>query len=559
MQFNLIDERWIPVRRRDGSSDKIAPHEVTKGFADNPVVALDAPRPDFNGALIQFLIGLVQTTAAPDDEDDWEELLASPPSPESLYERFMTVHDAFNLGGDGPRFMQDFEDFTAEYSSVDGLLIESPGIHAQELNTDHFIKRNTVIGICPCCCATALFSLQTNSPSGGPGYMTSLRGGGPLTTLVLGDGNHDSVWQLLTLNILEKTKFLNICGNINLIEKKSIFPWMGTTRKGKRKKGDQFTGECTTPEEAHPTAMFWAMPRRIRLNFKNLTLGICDICGISSSSIIASHKKAPGGASYEGWLHPLTPYYEKNATMDKLPVHAQPGGISYRHWLGLVSNDLKDKKTPARIVHEFINNRQRKDWQFRLWAFGYDMNKAKSRCWYESIIPLLYLDPRIRAQYEQNVAGMIRAAAKIGENLRIAIKNSIHGDPIFNPLTKEIKWQYKDIKKLPANEDKCRSKILHETRGMTSLIAMEAAFWQNTESQFYSSLLGLKSALESGNDINQEMKKWHNALCHEAQKLFDAYAWEGAIEDTDPKRAVYARKELDKFNHSKIVRELIGL
>ena len=145
MQFNLIDEKWIPVRRRDGSPDRIAPHEVTQGFADNPVEALDAPRPDFNGALIQFLIGLVQTTAAPGDEDDWEEWLISPPLPESLHKRFLSVHGAFNLGGNGPRFMQDFEELSSEYGGMEGLLIESPGAHARELNIDHFIKRNTVI------------------------------------------------------------------------------------------------------------------------------------------------------------------------------------------------------------------------------------------------------------------------------------------------------------------------------------------------------------------------------------------------------------------------------
>ena len=71
MHFNLIDEKWIPVRRRDGSMETISPWQVTESFTDNPVAALNAVRPDFNGALIQFLIGLVQTTAAPADDDAW--------------------------------------------------------------------------------------------------------------------------------------------------------------------------------------------------------------------------------------------------------------------------------------------------------------------------------------------------------------------------------------------------------------------------------------------------------------------------------------------------------
>ena len=40
MQFNLIDERWITAKRKDGTVTKIAPWEVTDQFADNPLVTL---------------------------------------------------------------------------------------------------------------------------------------------------------------------------------------------------------------------------------------------------------------------------------------------------------------------------------------------------------------------------------------------------------------------------------------------------------------------------------------------------------------------------------------
>ena len=130
--------------------------------------------------------------------------------------------------------------------------------------------------------------------------MTSLRGGGPLSTLVLGDNYYNSLWQLLFLNVLEKTKFNNLCGNPEFTEEKSLFPWMGKTKKGRRKKRDQFTGEYTTPVEAHPATMFWAMPRRIRLKTDALAPGICDICGSVSDKIIDSYKEIPGGASYQG-------------------------------------------------------------------------------------------------------------------------------------------------------------------------------------------------------------------------------------------------------------------
>ena len=63
--MNLIKDPWIPVRRESGMEDIIAPWQLTE--TDDPVIALSAPRPDFNGALMQFLIGLLQISAAPED------------------------------------------------------------------------------------------------------------------------------------------------------------------------------------------------------------------------------------------------------------------------------------------------------------------------------------------------------------------------------------------------------------------------------------------------------------------------------------------------------------
>ena len=60
--MNLISECWIPVRRADGSRQRITPWQLTDGVSDNPILAVASPRPDFDGALTQFFIGLLQTT-----------------------------------------------------------------------------------------------------------------------------------------------------------------------------------------------------------------------------------------------------------------------------------------------------------------------------------------------------------------------------------------------------------------------------------------------------------------------------------------------------------------
>jgi CRISPR system Cascade subunit CasA len=67
--MNLITDQWMPVIRQNGQADTIAPWQIAE--ADNPVVEINAPRPDFQGALYQLLIGLLQTCFAPEDEDKW--------------------------------------------------------------------------------------------------------------------------------------------------------------------------------------------------------------------------------------------------------------------------------------------------------------------------------------------------------------------------------------------------------------------------------------------------------------------------------------------------------
>lgn len=543
MEFNLIDKQWIPVKRRDGMPDMIAPWEVTAKFAENPVVALNAPRPDFDGSLIQFLIGLIQTTAAPANRIEWKQKLSDPPTPDLLKAQFLPVYDSFELGDEKKKFMQDYELLECKPKPIGWILIGAPTENTLGENRDHFIKRNTVNCMCPSCCSAALFTMQTNAPMGGPGYRTSIRGGGPLTTLILGDERFDTLWQNVWLNVLEEKSFNALC-NSQRITPEERFPWLA---KYKPK---------VTEHEIHPAQLFWAVPRRIRLNFNELQTGKCDVCATESNRLITNYREVNRGTEYLAPVkHHLSPYDNRKGK----GVLVKTGGVGYRHWLGFVLPDRNSTIDPAVVVHEYVNNRQQGEWQFRLWAFGYHMESMKAQCWYEAKIPLLQVNQSIRAVFEDYVAGMIKAASVVAGNLRIAIKNSLHGAPKFDPITKTIIWTYKDIKKLPPDEDKRRARILYETGDKTVFMAAESFFWQNTEPSFYGTLQELKPTLESGADGLQSRTAWHETLCREARRLFDVQVWEGPIEDGDPKRIVIAQKELDKFNRSKKIRELLGL
>lgn len=291
--MNLINEPWVPIRRADGTHEKVEPWRITD-FTEgkSPIVAIASPRPDFDGALIQFVIGLLQTTCTP-SESEWWDWREKPPTPETLRERFVTVLKAFELEG-AKAFMQDFS--PSELSNrlnISALLIEAPGGKTLKDNTDHFIKRGRVNQLCPPCAATALFTLQTNAPLGGQGHRTGLRGGGPLSTLVLGE----TLWETCWRNVLTKARYLATADRDKSGDA-DRFPWFACTRTSEAEPPAGITGLA----DVHPDQQFWAMPRRIRLQFEKLDkLSSCDLCGAEISGAYRHFVAQNYGVSYKGF------------------------------------------------------------------------------------------------------------------------------------------------------------------------------------------------------------------------------------------------------------------
>ncbi|HCZ14344.1 MAG TPA: type I-E CRISPR-associated protein Cse1/CasA [Candidatus Accumulibacter sp.] len=157
---SLLSERWMPVRRRDGSRAWIAPNQLS----DPDILAFDADRPDFNGALAQFSVGLLQTSTPVDSGVAWDERFEKPPSAVVLSEWFAPFAEAFELDAKGACFMQDFS-LTADegsFNEIGALLIDAPGENALKNNSDHFVKRARVSGMCPHCAARS----RVGSPAG---------------------------------------------------------------------------------------------------------------------------------------------------------------------------------------------------------------------------------------------------------------------------------------------------------------------------------------------------------------------------------------------------------
>jgi len=521
--MNLLNEPWLPVRRRDGSREWIAPHQIS----DPDIVAFDADRPDFNGALAQFAIGLLQTTTPVDSPSMWRQLLASPPDKATLISWFAPVGAAFEFDGEGARFMQD-RSLKADEGAVNeigALLIESPGEQTLKNNGDHFVKCGQVATMCPPCAASALLTLQINAPAGGAGHRTGLRGGGPLATLIVSQQQH-SLWHDLWLNVRERSVFLAQGGDSTKTAEHFTFPWLTDIGKIQKEGGE------TAPIQVYPAHVYWAMPRRIRLDFKNVSVGECSICGRSPGRLVRQYVTKNYGLNYKGaWDHPLSPYYE--AKDGWLPMHPRPGGFGYRHWLpwvlGLSSE--KRKQRPARVVEHFLEHRRRQvGGQLRLWAFGYDMDNMKARCWYESTLPLYGLadcEREAQRRVESEVGVWLGGAEMAASCLRGAVKDA---------------W------------------FAGDARGDFSVI--DASFWSRTEPDFYRQLKGLIETARDDRDFDAlpVREAWHRLLIKTATDLFDnEFVGGGAIERQNPHRAAKAFQQLGRNLRGPKMRQTLGL
>ncbi len=244
MDVNLLNDPWLPFRTREGATVYRPPSAV----ADPEIVDLALPRADFQGAAYQFLIGLLQTALPPKDHGDWLDRFIEPPDVDELEAAFAPFASAFELDGDGPRFMQDLDPLDdVKEATVSGLLIDAPGANGIKNNTDFFVKRGRVEAMCEDCAALALFTMQINAPAGGAGIRVGLRGGGPLTTLVLPESADAGLWSRLWLNVVTP-QVLTRPGQswqAPSVDDDSLFLWMAPTRVSDKK------GTEVLPEGMH--------------------------------------------------------------------------------------------------------------------------------------------------------------------------------------------------------------------------------------------------------------------------------------------------------------------
>ncbi|WP_250657465.1 type I-E CRISPR-associated protein Cse1/CasA [Alkalimarinus coralli] len=485
--MNLVQDPWLPFRLRNGS-ERVLPMTA---ICDPNVIDFALPRADFQGAAYQFAIGLLQTVFAPDDKYLWHDIYEQAPEPEVLQQAFDKAAHAFCATGDGPLFMQDFDELdAAKPTTVAGLLIEAPGANGLKLNTDHFIKRGIGSVMSLEMANIALFTLQINAPSGGQGHRTGLRGGGPLTTLVLPQHSNSSLWQKLWLNVINRDKWRYEDPDLH---SGLVFPWLAKTKSSDKKGTEIYASDI------HPLHMFWAMPRRICLEVQQGE-AICQITGKLAMQTVTEYRTQNFGGNYSGsWQHPLTPYKwnPKKPEEEHLSAKGQQGGITYKIWDALTLTSNENGQQCAQVVNHYYSLCEGfADIQSqvpRLWVFGYDMDNMKARGWYSVSFPLFSVSTEQQEEILNEVKSLQKLAADSLWQCRTQIKTAWFDKP-------------------------------GDAKGDMSFI--DLAFWQRSEAAFYNAVQHLIGNAVQGDPylVATQANTWLKALRNTATDLFDEYA-----------------------------------
>lgn len=369
MPLNLITDTWIPVIDSSGAPRLIAPWQM----ADASLLRPDWPRADLNIACLELLIGLVALADPPAHVDDWQD--RQTPEAERLCERLLPFAPAFDLLGEGPRFMQELGGLSGEARPTDLLFIDSGGEGgALTVREGRYPALDLPLA------AMALYTMQTQAPSGGRGNLTSLRGGGPMSVLVDPGGG---LWPLVWANVPDGRP-----------AKPEDLPWMRRTVTSEG-------GAARYPHHGHPAEVFFGMPRRLWL--------------VADGDRVTGVIQRPNGTRYTGWTHPLTAYYRQKAGENPLPVRPRAGVFGYRHWLGVAVQAMDGLRERPAMVRAWENRSP--EHAAHLIVAGWAMDNMKALDYVHARPPLVHL-PEEKAG---RVNGMVAAAEYLAVALRGAL------------------------------------------------------------------------------------------------------------------------------------------
>jgi CRISPR type I-E-associated protein CasA/Cse1 len=177
MNYNLLEEQWIPVLYKDG---KLSHVNILDAFAQaSRIREIAAGNPMDRFALLRFLLALLYWCRGNPPVGAG----SIPAFPSDWFKRLDDNRDCFNLLGNGKRFYQYGGDCGTKLS-VNYLMQEVP----TGTNLRHF-RHSTDYndGLCTACCALGLLRLPAFATQGGQGKSPGINQKPPVYVTPLGD------------------------------------------------------------------------------------------------------------------------------------------------------------------------------------------------------------------------------------------------------------------------------------------------------------------------------------------------------------------------------------
>lgn len=494
--FNLLTDSFFPVVTVSGARRWVAFEGLRQEAEDYPV-AFNWPRGDLNIAAFEFAIGVLALAYQPEDHDDWTAIWRGTGDID-LSERLAAFAFAFRLAGDaegsGPRFLQDLDPVDGDANGIEALFIDTPGINGQKKNADLLTHRGRFPALGVKAAAIALYALQQFAPSGGAGNRTSLRGGGPMTTLVwpdeAGSAQPAPLWRVLLANLPQAASG---AGYLEDEELSRALPWLAATLTSEGKPPLEIS---QTDPRVHPLQAFFGMPRRVRLVVDGY--GTCPLTG-DDGPLVTGFIQKPWGVNYGAWRHPLTPYRQAKETELPYTVKPKSSRFGYRDWVGVVVGraDRAHAAFPAQPVAALLSRAEmlRRDGytSSRLMAAGWAMNNMEAGTFLQSMQPL-------------HLADDAETAGALG---RLAIAFADAGDAAASLLRGNLKHAlFGDGAKTATD-----SGVFEEATD---------AFFERTEDAFHAALEAMAS--DGLVDDQASRKRWLALIRRTALDLFDLHA-----------------------------------
>jgi len=193
MNYNLLDEKWIPVLYHDGKVDRVG---ICKALEDaHKIRQIAASNPMDRVAILRFLLALLYWCKGnpPDKIPDGS-------FPPDWFKKLAGNKDCFNLLGVEKRFYQSKPAVSKNNKklSANYLVQEVP----TGTNLSHF-RHSTDgnNGLCPACCAMGLLRLPVFATSGGRGKPPGINAKPPIYVIPLGSSLADTLllsWRQLS-------------------------------------------------------------------------------------------------------------------------------------------------------------------------------------------------------------------------------------------------------------------------------------------------------------------------------------------------------------------------